>query len=68
MKKSKQYIEDVSNIIGSDRCYTHGSFLKYGKDKACDIDCVEKINDLDKFNNYIKRLLPSLWHLIRSTV
>jgi hypothetical protein len=55
-KKSKEYIKNVSNIIGINKCYTHGSFLKYGKDKACDIDCYEKNTNLEEFNKYIKRL------------
>lgn len=56
MKKSRQYIESISNIIGYNRCYVTGSYIKYGKDKTCDIDCGESMNDIDKFNNYIKRL------------
>ncbi len=56
MNKSKEYIENVSNIIGINKCLTHGSFLKYGREKACDIDCYEKNNNIEEFNNYIKRL------------
>ena len=56
MNKSKEYIESISNIIGINKCFIHGSFLKYGKEKACDIDCYEKNNNIEEFNNYIKRL------------
>lgn len=58
LNKNKEYVESINNIIGVSKCYTHGSFLKYGKEKACDVDCYEQFdsNDLDKFKKYIERL------------
>jgi hypothetical protein len=59
LNKNKEYVESVSNIIGVNKCYTHGSFLKYGKEKACDVDCYETIDistSLSDFTKYIERL------------
>jgi hypothetical protein len=58
IKKKNIFIEDINNIIGLNKCYTHGSFIKYGIDKACDIDCHEqiKLNNVESFNNYIKKI------------
>ena len=50
LKKKNMFIEDINNIIGLNKCYTHGSFIKYGIDKACDIDCHEQI----KLNNVVQ--------------
>lgn len=58
IKKQNIFMEDINNIIGLNKCYTHGSFIKYGLDKACDIDCHEKIqnNNVESFNKYIQKI------------
>ncbi len=56
-KKQNIFIEDINNIIGVNKCLTHGSFIKYGLEKACDIDCHESLNtNITLFKQYINKI------------
>ncbi len=58
IRKKNIFMEDINNIIGLNKCLTHGSYITYGLEKACDIDCHEKIklNNVELFKNYIKKI------------
>lgn len=48
----------VNELIGLDKTIMKGSYSKYGRDKACDMDLFEELNqtDFNKFMNYIQKL------------
>jgi hypothetical protein len=61
-KKDELYIQ-VSKMIGYDKPTVSGSYIKYGKDKSCDMDISEDILDFNtsletrkKFIDYIKNI------------
>lgn len=55
IKISKEILSIYNPLI-------HGSYIKYGKDKACDLDMYEniKIKDINNRNNILKILLNKL--------
>lgn len=60
------YIEDsfyqeVSSIIGMETPYLKGTYLRYGKNKACDMDITEdRVGfNQEKFINYINKLIKN---------
>lgn len=50
--------KQVNELIGLDKTVMRGSYSKYGRDKACDMDLFEELNkiDFDKFKNYIQKI------------
>ena len=49
------FYNEINNIIGFKKTTICGSYIKYGKDKACDMDLTEEINYLD-LNEYINKI------------
>jgi hypothetical protein len=54
-KDDPLYLE-ASNLIGFNRPKPGGSYLKYGKDKACDLDMSETIS-YEELDDYLKKLI-----------
>ena len=54
-KNDPFYIE-TANLIGINKPIVVGSYLKYGKNKACDLDMTEKIKKI-YFLDYLKKLI-----------
>lgn len=48
----------ANKLIGLDKTVMRGSYSKYGRDKACDMDLFEELNkpDFNKFKNYIDKI------------
>ena len=56
-KNDPLYLE-ASELIGINKPEVGGSFLKYGKDKACDLDMSEKLKEMS-FSDYLKKLISN---------
>jgi hypothetical protein len=52
------YLEAV-NLIGFNKPKIGGSYVKYGKDKACDLDMSENMSYKD-FNEYLKKIIINI--------
>ena len=54
-EKNDEFYNEINNLIGFDQTTICGSYIKYGKDKACDLDLTENINYLD-FDVYLNKI------------
>ena len=54
--KNDPFYLEVVNLIGFNKPKIGGSYVKYGKDKACDLDMSENMSYED-FNEYLKKII-----------